>query len=433
MNSKKLISGCVALTIVLSLLIVSSCGANKNTTQSEPVVIRWWHINNDQPSHDLFVAIAREFEQMNSGVSVRVIMLENMEYKPKLKLELAANDPPDIFHSWGGGGLAEQSRAGHVMDITSWVYGPEWKSSINKAALDLYSYEGKLHGFPHDLGAVGFWYNADLLAKAGYTDFPADWPGFLALCDKLKSLDITPVSLGLADRWTVMFWWSYLALRLYGPGLFSDILEGHEPFTQDALIKAGYMMRELYQNGYFPPTALGDDFASQSRHMGDGHAAMQLMGQWALAVQAQNSERRDELSPLMRFAPFPTIPGGRGSRSDVLGGGNGFVIGSKAHPKAIELLEYFTRAENLQRYFDTFPAVPTVAEVTVSSPGLTMVKEYLRDMRSFSLYPDQMFSQDVNNLINEMAARIMLGNSSPEEGCKLIDDALNNRSESTKD
>lgn len=413
-----------SFVVLCGLLLFSACYKKKEEVPVEPVVIRWWHINNDTPSHELFQAVAREFENANPGVTVKVTLLENMEYKPKLNLEFAAGDPPDIFHSWGGGGLAEQSRKGYVRDITAWVKSERWKSSINQAALDLYSFEGKIHGFPHDLGAVGFWYNSDLLEKVGYREFPADWDSFLALCDTLKKAGITPVSLGLADRWPVMFWWSYLALRIGGPGLFDDIREGKTTFSDPALIKAGYMLQDFYRRGYLPATALGDDFASQSRHVGDGLAAMQLMGQWALAVQAQKSEKKDDLSPVMRFAPFPAVSGGRGNTLDVLGGGNGFVIGGKAPDKAIELLEYFTRAENLQRYFDTFPAIPTVAEVRIESQGLNMVKEYLLTMRSFSLYPDQMFSQDINNLINDISARIMLGKLSPEEGCASLDEAV---------
>lgn len=410
--------------ILCSFTLFAACEKKQKSVSREPVVIRWWHINSDTPSHALFETLAREFEKDHPGVTVKVTLLENMEYKSKLDLEFAAGDPPEIFHSWGGGGLAAQARKGHVRDITDWVKSERWNSSINQAALDLYSFEGKIHGFPHDLGAVGFWYNSELLDKAGYREFPSDWDSFLVLCEDLKKLGITPVSLGFADRWPVMFWWSYLALRIGGPGFFDDIREGRRNFNDPALIKAGSMLQDFYRRGYLPSTALGDDFASQSRHMGDGLAAMQLMGQWALAVQAQNSDKKDELASVMRFAPFPEVKGGRGNAQDVLGGGNGFVIGSTAPDEAVELLEYFTRAENLQRYFNIFPAIPTVAAVKIESPGLNMVKDYLLTMRSFSLYPDQMFLQETNNQINDVSARIMLGTISAEEGCSLLVEAL---------
>lgn len=410
--------------------LLYGCRPREKGQSSKPVVLRWWHINSDQPSQDVFAQIAREFEADHPGVTVKVTMLENMEYKPKLNLELTAGDPPDLFHSWGGGGLAEQAEKGYLRDITDWVGSDRWTSRINPAALELYSHRGKVYGFPQDLGAVGFWYNSEILSRAGYETFPADWDTFLAMCDDLKSRGVTPIALGLADRWPVMFYWSYLALRLGGPGLFNDIREGKRSFSDPSLIQAGYLLQDLYNRDYLPDTALGDDFPGQSRYMGDGMCAMQLMGQWALAVQAQNSERKDELVPVMRFAPFPEVPGGVGLRGDVIGGGNGFVVGRDAPDEAVELLEYFMRAENLQRYFDVFPAIPTVAAVRIPSPGLNMVKDYLATMSSFTLYPDQMFSQDTNNLLNEVSARIMLGELSPEEGCALLDQSLRSEDKS---
>jgi raffinose/stachyose/melibiose transport system substrate-binding protein len=144
------------------------------------------------------------------------------------------------------------------------------------------------------------------------------------------------------------------------------------------------------------------------------------MGQWALAVQAQASERKDELAPLMKFAPFPEITGRPGSMYDAMGGGNGFVIGSNVPDEAVEFLEYYTRAENLQRLYNAFPAVPTVPEVEIASTSLKMVRDYVQQAGSYSLYPDQMFPQDIGIALNETSARIMLGELTPEEGCQYL-------------
>lgn len=409
--------------VVLLVLAISACSPKKTEKNSTPQTIRWWHINSDQPAQLVFEELARDFERLHPGVTVKVIMLENMEYKPKLELEFAAGDPPDVFHSWGGGGLAEQAKAGHIRDITDWVKSDRWKSRINPVALDIYSYEGRVYGFPQDLGAVGFWYNREILEKAGISGFPENYDDFIAMCEKLKARGITPLSLGIADRWPVMFYWSYFALRIGGPDIFRDILAKKRSFNDPALIEAGMMMQDLYKRKYFPASAIGDDFNAQSRAVGDGHCAMQLMGQWALAVQAQVSEKKDSLSPLMMFAPFPLIRNGKGGIRDALGGGNGFVIGRNAPDEAIELLEFFTRAENLQKYFNVFPAVPTVKEVSIDNKGLNQVKNYLETMDNYCLYPDQMFPLEMGSLLNSVSARVLLGEITAEEGCAILDEA----------
>jgi raffinose/stachyose/melibiose transport system substrate-binding protein len=176
----------------------------------EPVVIRWWHVNSDQPSQTLYEELAREFEELHPGIQIEIVMLDNFEYKPKLDLQLAIRDPPEMFHSRGGGDLAEQAESGYVMDITDFVNSDEWQSHINPVILDLYSWNGRVYGFPHDLGAVGFWYNTELLGKAGYSDFPEDWDSFLVMLDDLKAAGITPIALGMADGWPVMYYTGFI-------------------------------------------------------------------------------------------------------------------------------------------------------------------------------------------------------------------------------
>lgn len=414
----------VALALAgIFALALFGCAPRSSAESHSPKTIRWWHINSDLPSQKVFDEIAREFEASHPWVTVKVVVLDNMEYKPKLKLELAAKDPPDIFHSWGGGNMVELAKQGYLRDISSWVNGEHWKSRISPVALGMYSYDGKVYGFPQDLGMVGFWYNSELLSKAGFSAFPADWDGFLQMCASLKKAGIVPVSLGLADRWTAMYYWAYFALRLGGPGVFDDILGGKRSFEDPALIGAGRLMQDFYGRALLQRTAIGDDFMAQSRYMGDGKCAVQLMGQWALALQAQAAEQKDKLERYMRFAPFPAVRGGKGGAQDVMGGGNGFVIGKNAPDEAVELLEYWTRAENLQRYFDVFPAVPTVDEVKIANPALLQVKSFLRGMASYCLYPDQMFPQEINDLIDGTTARIMIGELTPERGCAIIDEA----------
>ncbi len=418
----KILTPTMFLCAFLGLCVLGGCDRNKNAV-SRPVTIRWWHLNMDQPSQKAFEKIVGDFTALHPNVEFKIVVVDNIEFKQKLDLELAANDPPDIFHSWGGGGLVEQVKAGYLRDITSWVKSDRWETRINPFALDLFSHEGKIYGFPHDLGAVGFWYNREMLAKAGYDSFPADWDSFLAMCETLKKAGVNPIALGIADRWPVMYYWVYLTMRLGGAGMYQDILEGKRAFTDPAAIRAGKMMQALYDRGFFPATSLGDDFNMQSGQMGDGQCAVQLMGQWALAIQAEVSERKDALVPAMGFAPFPAVTGGQGSLYDAMGGGNGFVIGKNAPDEAIEFLEFFNRAENVQGYFDIFPAIPTAPGAKVQIGGLNEVKEYLGKLEQYRLYPDQLFPKDIGNLLNETSARVMIGEISAERGAAILQDA----------
>src|SRR6185295_10644916 len=114
-----------------------------------------------------------------------ITILENDTFKPKLTTEVQGGSVPDLFQTWGGGGLRQQVEAGLVKDISSDI--ASWKDSINPGALGMYAVDGKNYGVPFDLGLVGFWYNTKSFTDAGITAPPATWAEFLTTIQTLQS------------------------------------------------------------------------------------------------------------------------------------------------------------------------------------------------------------------------------------------------------
>ena len=110
--------------------------------------------------------------------------MENEAFKAALQTNLQAGDVPDLFQSWGGGGLREQVDAGLVQDITEASSG--FIGDLSPGAVGLYQVDGKQYGMPFNAGMVGIWYNKDLFAQAGL-EAPADtWDGLLEQIQTLK-------------------------------------------------------------------------------------------------------------------------------------------------------------------------------------------------------------------------------------------------------
>ena len=106
------------------------------------------------------------------NVTINSTVLENEALKTKIATAMQAGTPPDVFQSWGGGGLAEQVAAGLVKDITADVAA--WADTMNPGAMGIYQVDGKQYGIPYNFGMVGFWYNKALFAQAGITAPPDD-------------------------------------------------------------------------------------------------------------------------------------------------------------------------------------------------------------------------------------------------------------------
>ena len=104
----------------------------------------------------------------------------------------------------------------------------------------------------------------------------------------LKDAGITPIAVGAGEQWPAHFWYSYLMVRLGGA-------DGDEPdrrrqqLERACVIEAGEKVAELvalepFQEGYLG--AEWDAPDGESGTMASQGAAMDLMGQWALARSA---------------------------------------------------------------------------------------------------------------------------------------------------
>ena len=88
------------------------------------------------------------------------------------------------------------------------------------------------------------------------------------------------------------------------------------------------MAKQPFQAGYL--NAVYDK--GEAAAMGNGKAAMELMGQWAPSVQMSNSTSKKGIGDKLAWFPFPAVTGGKGAPTDAVGGGNGIAVGKDAPP-----------------------------------------------------------------------------------------------------
>jgi raffinose/stachyose/melibiose transport system substrate-binding protein len=396
--------------------------AEQPSAAAQPVTLEWWHITTADPGKTDFQNIADAYHAAHPNVTINITVLENEAFKTKLATSIQSGQVPDLFQSWGGGIMAAQADAGALKDITSDI--SSWKDTINPGALSIYAYNGKQYGVPWDMGMIGFWYNKDAFSKAGITAPPATWDDFLADIQKLKSSGIAPLAIAGKDEWPSMHLWTYLVLRTGGGDNLAQMIQSKN-WNTDACTKAGQAVQALnalapYQAGY--KSAVYNDEAAA---VGNGKAAMELMGQWAPSVQKDQSADKQGLGDKLGWFPFPTVSGGTGAATDGVGGGNGIAVGKNAPPEAIDFLKFFLGTENANKLnTDNVGLSPVVGtNGSVSDPNLQAVLAG-RDKATFmQLYLDQATSPAMGQAINDATVALFLGQSDPAKVCQAITDA----------
>jgi raffinose/stachyose/melibiose transport system substrate-binding protein len=428
----------LSLLLIASMVLVACNGgpteqppadAGDQPTEAPPepekVTITWWHISTAEEHAAAFQEMADAFIADNPHVTIEITILENEAFKSKLPTVMQSGDPPDLFQSWGGGTMNEYAKAGLLLDITDEMAGA-WADSFGAGPLGVYAFEGKQYGAPWDMGMVGFWYNKDLFAQAGIDAPPATWSEFLDDVQTLKDAGITPIALGEGEKWPGHYYWVYLATRIGGKAAFDAAYGRTGSFADAPYVQAGEELQKLIGLEPFQEGFLGAGYGSdQAALMGNGEAAMELMGQWAPAVEASSSESGEGVGDALGFFPFPAVEGGAGAGTDAMGGGNGICVGKNAPPEAVEFLRFVTSVENQIKLVDLGLIVPVVkgSESAIQDPNMVMVYDNLSQAQYFQLYYDQYLPPAVGEAVNDSVQELFAGTMTPEEVAQAVEDA----------
>jgi raffinose/stachyose/melibiose transport system substrate-binding protein len=391
------------------------------SAEAKAVTINWWHITTGDPGKADFQAIADAYTAAHPNVKINITVLENEAFKTKLAAT-PADAYPDLFHSWGGGIMASQADAGLLKDITSDI--ADWKDTVNPGAMSIYSYKGVQYGVPWDMGLIGFWYNKALFTTAGISGPPATWDELLADVTKLKTSGVAPLAIAGKDEWPSMHLWTYLTLRIGGGDTLAKMVQSGD-WNTDACKAAGEAVLALNKLDPYQPGYKSAVYNDEAAAVGNGKAAMELMGQWAPSVQKDQSAGKKGLGDDLGWFPFPTVTGGAGAATDGVGGGNGIAVGKNAPPEAVDFLKFFMSKDNQDKLNSDGIGLSTVTgtESTITDPNLKQVLAGRGAATFMQLYLDQATSPAMGQVINDATAGLFLGKSDPATACKAISDA----------
>jgi raffinose/stachyose/melibiose transport system substrate-binding protein len=374
-------------------------------------------------------ATAEAFRKANPNIEFEVVHIQNDPYKTKLKVAMGAGTPPDIFHNWGGGSLKEYIDSGTVATID------EIKSKLLETYLpgsfDPVTFDGKTYGAAYSgLTGVFFFYRKDVFAENGVT-VPKTQAEFVAVCQKLKGNGIIPITLANKTKWTGSFFYMYLADRYGGSKMFTDALyrTNNGTFMADGYLKAGKAIQDMVKAGFFPPGFNGmDEDTGQSRTLlFNKKAGMELMGNWFIGQAT--AESPETLAQLDLF-PFPSVEGGKGDPSDLIGspGQNYFSISmvSKMKPAAQDFLSNYIMSKTYIESLAGTGNVPPVkgASNYVKDPLMKKVALAFEAAKSVQLYYDQFMSPTLAELHKDVVQALFGLSMSPEEVARQQEQAV---------
>jgi len=401
-----------ALALAAAVAVVATLASSVGTAaEQQSVTLVWWHNVTQGPGLKLYKNIATEFQKKYPNVTIKAVPLQNEQFKTKIPIALQSDSPPDVFQSWGGGGLVDQQKAGKVANVTKYV--APWIKTIGGSAAG-WQVNGQQYATPYSVGVVGFWYNKALFRQAGVSSIPRTWPQFLAAVAKLKNADITPIAIGSKDEWPDAFYWDYLAVKLCSKKVMQQSAVTYS-FRDSCWLKTGQYLQRLidlepFQDGFLA-TPAQQGATSSAGLVANGNAAMELMGHWNPGVM-QSLTPDNKVPSFLGWFPFPDIPGGKGVKGSLLGGGDGYACSWKApQPACAQFLAYIDSLSVQRRVGASGFGLPVRrgSESSVKDPNLKTVLKFRSSSPFIQLYLDQAYSAAIGQALNGAIAKQFAG------------------------
>lgn len=404
----------------------SSASPSASAAESKPAAssgekkkLSLWFIETGK-RQELIEAAVAQFMTDNPDIEVEVVQTPNDPYKTKLSVAMGGGNPPDIFHSWGGGWLKQFVSAGQVLDLT----GKIDEDSYIPAALGAATFDGKRYGAPLAMTMVPVFYNKEIFAKHNI-EVPTTYTELLEVIDKLNAEKIIPFSMANKTKWPGAFYLMYFANRTSGPEIFAEAFERTgRGFDDEGYVKAGELIQELVNRNAFNPGFNGLQYdTGQSRQLlYTGKAAMEI--QTASYINNVRNEA-PEFEEKLGIFPFPIIEGGNGKHTDLVGGISPvFSVASqtKYPDEAIELIKAITSLELAQKLADEAGTISAIQGVVYSDPFTQQLNDMLKSATFMQTFYDQTLPAELAELHKDTTQSLFGLSITPEEAAKQMEE-----------
>ncbi|WP_115995923.1 extracellular solute-binding protein [Cohnella lupini] len=356
------------MLLTLSLaVVVAGCGSNNGNngnaasnapssegatesqgtvdTGGEKVTVNFMHLWPEGVSagqNKIVNQIIDSYQTEHPNVTIKQEVLDNEQYKSKLKVLSASNQLPDVGVTWAAGFLQPYVEGNLFTPVDDLLSG-ELNGKFVAGTTEAYAINGKTYALPLEFNIAPVYYNKAIFEKNNL-EIPQTYEQFKTVVKTLSDAGVAPIALGNKDRWTGSLWYMYLADRIAGQATLAGAINGSSSFTDEGLMKAATEVQSLVDVNAFVKGFNGLSNEEAKSEFLNGKAAMYMMGTWELPNFTTNEDIPQEFRDSVGFFKFPTVDGGKGDINSWVGGpGVGLFVSenSKVKDEAKKFVEYF--------------------------------------------------------------------------------------------
>jgi len=405
-------------------------GGGQTANAGEKVTLSFMHLwpAGSSKQHNMIVNdIIQEFQAAHPNVTIKTEILENEQYKNKLKVLSASNELPDVGMTWAAGFL-EPYVKGKLFAPVDDILDGGLKESFVPGTTEAYAIDNKTYALPVELNIVPVYYNKAIFAKYNLQP-PRTYEEFQGIVKTLADNGVPPIALGNKDRWTGSLWYMYLADRIGGAEALKKAIDRSGTFEDPSLVQAANEVQKLVDMNAFVKGFNGLSNDEGKSEFMNGKAAMYLMGTWELPNYTTNESVPKEFRNSIGFFKFPTVAGGKGNVDSWVGGpGVGLFVAenSKVKEEAKQFAKFFIErwGEQSVTKAGVIPATKVdTSKVQLPQMYIDILSE-LNKASNITLFADVQMSPGVAQTHLNMIQSLFGKEVPPEEFAKKHEETL---------
>ncbi|UKA76363.1 ABC transporter substrate-binding protein [Arthrobacter sp. FW306-07-I] len=366
----------------------------------------------------VFDELIKRFAAKHDGVEVAQDISTSNDYNAQALQKLRGGSIGDAFATFRGAQFKNFTEAGIYTELKDSQAVKNYQKGLLSAGQ---SGDSQL-GLPYQVVFPMPMANLDLFDKAGAEIAPKNWDAFLAMCEKLASAGLIPISWPGGDVGNGgQLFNCMIANNAPVDDMCAQIEQGKLKCTDDWFIKMLNQYKDL--RPFVQPNATGTAVEPAQNLFSQGKAAMLATGSYHLAaVRGLGAKFPIDLV-------FPnTTSDGKGKYEGAYNAT--FILGvnsaSKNQAAAAAWIDFLSEPENAGYYANQTAQHVAVDKVEYTNPDLKRLSPWLQKKTALAAR-FQFNNLDVRNAVEASATAVISG-TSPEQAAaaaqKIVDERL---------
>jgi len=231
-------------------------GASEPAASGEDIEIAYQSWN---PMDVQMAPVLADWANRHPNVSLEYIFVPFSDHYPKLKIDIASGQGPDVLALQTGAPIREFSD--FTVELTPLAvdtWGPDWESIFIPFTTELIKEaDGSFYAMPLGVGYAGMLW-ADLYFFDKYDlEVPSNLNELKAVTGALRDEgEMFPLAIGAKDDWINLDMWMNIMNDINSDKLYSAI-DGNTPFTDAEVVQSFAIWQSLFTDRVFQDGALG--------------------------------------------------------------------------------------------------------------------------------------------------------------------------------